>query len=76
MRTNQILKITFSIACIELLLFSAFGFQPGTKPSSGITNMQHRAYAQNGTIEEFPQEPTAADLNGTIEEFPQEPTAA
>ncbi len=91
-RTSQILRIAFSIACIELLLFSTFGFQPTTKTSSSIPNMQQRAYAQNetieefsqqstaaelnGTIEEFSQQPTAADLNGTIEEFPQQPTAA
>ena len=43
---NQIIKITFSIILIALLLFSSVSLLSSTKPNSTITGMQQHAFAQ------------------------------
>ena len=46
MRSSKILKITFSIICIELLLFSSAGLQSSTRPNNIFAKIQQQAFAQ------------------------------
>ena len=64
-RISHILKVTFSIICIELLLFSSVGLQSSTSPKNTIAKIQQQAFAQSL----LPTQGTECDPNAETLEF-------